>query len=249
MEEINVQRQFPLQSTLWGLLFAGLSVLAALMEVSLFADWRSAGYTIYWSNPSSTVMSLIFVGLFLAGFLIGVVIYLRPLVAFLVDPRPFIIGTDWVRLGDHSVAYRDIARLYQDARNAVTTVQDRSGRLIRLHWAIWRDPGDWNEELAERSLPAVLLAFRQRIAAGERVAFGKVLALDQNALYVKSKAVPFDRITSLHFQDTQDENVDRRELHIGTLNKTHKIEDRKIENPHIFVALTKALVEAKQSAR
>ncbi|MCL2716629.1 MAG: hypothetical protein FWD68_19210 [Alphaproteobacteria bacterium] len=241
--DVSVRRQFPLRSTLWGLLFTVLSLAAGAIEVFTFADWRSAHYYVNYSNPSSTVLTLIFVAVFFVGFVVGIFRYLRPLVAFLFDPRPFVLGTDGVRLGPKSVAYRDIVRLRQDTSNAVTTVEGRNGMRLCLRWLIWADTEDWNRELEVRSLPAMLESFRARIAAGERLDFGKVLALDKNALYVRSRAIAFSAITSLHYQDSRDESVDVRELQIGTTNGAYRIEDRRIENPHVLLALTTALIE------
>jgi hypothetical protein len=235
--EMHVQRRFPIGPFLW--IIGGL-VVAAFIGMVVLNAYLKSGY--------GALSDLGYAYLIAVAGLGGTIYYMPTLWAFLFGPRPFVIGMDGFQFGARRAAFNQIAGLRHDAGRATTHVLMSDGSRFRLRWPIWHDSEFWVSLLEHRSHPYLMTRALAEAQAGQRVTFGRMLALDRTTIHVGRRSFPLAAVTDFHFIDGTDNGDDFRKLKIRISNKEYVIDERKIENPKIFTDLFLRLVDPGSSS-
>ncbi|MBR0669324.1 hypothetical protein GXW71_33550 [Roseomonas hellenica] len=167
--------------------------------------------------------------------------------AWLSHPKSVVIGEQRLRYGPRSIPYAAVASL--DAGRGAVRLILRDGSRITLPRAIWADGEIWTELLSRRTHSHLFDAAWQALGKGEKVDFGPSLDLDSRSLRIRGRPIPLDAITDLHVQSGAMDEVQYRTLRVRTARGEHAIDERKIRNAPLFLALIGALLEPSQGGK
>ncbi|MFK3781514.1 hypothetical protein [Agrobacterium sp. NPDC089420] len=234
IDEMRVARRFPVGAFLWSV--GGLLVAGFLAAVVVNAKLNS---------PSRNFPNMGYAYFFAFAALAGTVYYLPTVLAFLLAPRPFVIGRDGFHYGRRQLRFEQIRGLQNDVGRSSTRLLLDKGPSIRLRWPIWRDSGLFVNLLEHRCQPHLLSAAIAQLQAGKRVWFGSKLALDRKTVQIKGKVLPLEAVTDFHFTSQSERGDETSMLRLRTLKREYLLDERHITNAKVFVGAFKHLSELR----
>lgn len=240
--DIAVRRRFP--ATAFLLVLGGLAVagiFAAVIARSYAQPDGSFGNSGFAGKSGGAFFDIAYPYLFAVAGLVIAACGAPTAWAYLAHPKTLVIGGQRLRYGARSIPYTAVASL--DARRGAARLILRDGSRITLRRAIWADGELWAGLLSRRSHSYLFDAAWQALGRGEGVEFGNSLTLDRRSLHIKGRAIPLDAITDLHIQSGAMNDIEYRTLRVRTIAGEHAINERKIRNPPLFLALIEALLE------
>lgn len=240
--EFPMRRRFPAMAFL--LVLGGLAVagfFAVTIAHSYARPLGSFGNSGFANKGGGAFLDIAYPYLFVLAGLAIAACGARTTWAWLTHPKSVVIGEQRLRYGTRSLPYAAVASL--DAGRGATRLVMRDGSRITLRRAIWADGDAWTELLSRRIHPTLFDAAWQALGRGEKVDFGPSLALDRRGLRIKGRPIPLQAITDLHVQSGAMDEVEYRTLRVRTIAGEHAVNERKIRNLPLFLALIGAMLE------
>lgn len=240
--EFPMRRRFPAVAfmlVLGGLAVAGyFAVMAAQSYAPPSGSFGNSGFA---NKGGGSFFDIAYPYVFAVAGLAIAACGARTTWAYLADPKSVVIGEQRLRYGTRSVPYAAVASL--DAGRGAAKLVMRDGSRITLRRALWAEGDVWTELLSRRTRPHLFDAAWQALGRGEKVDFGPSLALDSRSLRIRGRPIPLEAITDLHVQSGAMNDIEYRTLRVRTTRGEHAINERKIRNPSLFLALIDALLE------
>jgi hypothetical protein len=162
---------------------------------------------------------------------------LPDVLAYVFGAKRLVLENDRFVYGSHSHAYASVAGITVNITGETTRVWLASGERLVLRWVIWSEPDVWSERLQERSFRPLYEAAKAAFERGERVSFGKGIALDRKALHFPKGSIDLAEIDEVRFASSSYNGSQRRSLHVGSLRQRLVIDESRVHNQRVLLAL------------
>ena len=162
---------------------------------------------------------------------------LPTLFTYALGPRRLTFGANALACDAATHPYAQMTSIACDAGSEITRIELADGSRLKLRWDIWVNDEEWNALLLERTFAHLHASSTAALERGEKVAFGRGVALDRQTLHLPKGSLPLDAIAEIRIAEEHDSGVRIRTLHVASLDRQLTVEERHLCNSHVLFAL------------
>lgn len=222
---IHVERHLPRKALLIGL--TGAAGVTSLVIYAARYGWNALPI------PLQTLAVLL---------LLMTLGQLPTMLSYLFGPRQFVLDDQALVTPTQSYPYAQMTGVACHPGAQVTRISLVQGRQLLLRWDIWGNPEDWNARLLNCTFPSLYSQAKAALDRGEKVEFGKGVALDRHTLHLPKGSLPLNTIGEIRISDENDSGARVRTLHVATAHARLSVDESRLRNQHVLFALLEELL-------